>query len=63
MGYVSTLIGDRFSALLVSLMALGLTLVDQNLFQPFFKAQASIELALLQITFFCLRAFMNCGAV
>ena len=35
MGYVSTGMGDRFSALLVSLMALWLTLVDQNLFRPY----------------------------
>ena len=36
MGYVSTWMGDRFSALLVSLMALLLMLVDQNLFWPCF---------------------------
>ena len=34
MGYVNTWMGDRFSALLMSLMALQLTLVDQNPFQP-----------------------------
>ena len=32
MGYVNTGMGDRLSALLVSLMALQLTLVDQNPF-------------------------------
>ena len=32
MGYVSTGMGDRFGALLVSLMALRLTLIDQNPF-------------------------------
>ena len=36
MGYVSTWMGDRFSALFVSLMALWLTLVYQNLFLPCF---------------------------
>ena len=34
MGYVSTGMGDRFSAVLVSLMALGLALVDQKPFWP-----------------------------
>ena len=34
MGYVSTRMGDCFGALLVSLMALRLALVDPNLFQP-----------------------------
>ena len=34
MGYVSTGMGDRLSELPVSLMALRLTLVDQNPFQP-----------------------------
>ena len=37
MGCVSTRMGDRFSALLVSLMALQLTLVDQNSFRPCLK--------------------------
>ena len=37
MGYVSTGMGDRFSALLVSLMSLQLVLVDQNPFQPCFQ--------------------------
>ena len=34
MGYVSTGMGDRFSALLQSLMVLRLALVDQNPFRP-----------------------------
>ena len=34
MGYVSTGMGDRCSALLMSLMALRLALVDRNPFQP-----------------------------
>ena len=34
MGYVCTGMGDRLSALLVSLMALWLTPEDQNPFQP-----------------------------
>ena len=34
MGYVSTQMGDHFGALLLSLMALWLTLVDRNPFQP-----------------------------
>ena len=34
MGYVSTGMGDRLSALLVSLMALQHTLVDRNPFRP-----------------------------
>ena len=36
MGYVSTWMGDRFSALTQSLMALQLVLVDRNPFQPCF---------------------------
>ena len=36
MGYISTEMGDCFSALLVSLMALWLALVDRNLFRPCF---------------------------
>ena len=36
MGYISRGMGDRFSALLVSLMALLHMLVDQNSFQPCF---------------------------
>ena len=36
MGYVSSGMGDHFSALLVSLMALWLALVDQNPFWPCF---------------------------
>ena len=36
MGYVSTWIGDHLSALLVSLMALRLALVDRNPFTPCF---------------------------
>ena len=34
MGYVRTGMGDRFSVLLMSLMALQLMLVDRNPFQP-----------------------------
>ena len=34
MGFISTWMGDHFSALLMSLMALQLTLVDQNLLWP-----------------------------
>ena len=34
MGYVSTWMGDHLSVLFVSLMALRVTLVDQNPFQP-----------------------------
>ena len=34
MGYVSIEMGDHFSALLLSLMALRLALVDRNPFQP-----------------------------
>ena len=34
MGYINTGMGDRFGALIVSLMALQLTLVDLNPFQP-----------------------------
>ena len=34
MGYVNTGLGDLFSALLLSLKALWLALVDQNPFQP-----------------------------
>ena len=34
MSYVSTRMGDYFSALLVSLMALQLALMDQNPFRP-----------------------------
>ena len=34
MGYFSTWMGDSFSALLVSLMALWLALVDRNPFEP-----------------------------
>ena len=34
--YISSRMGDRFSALLYSLMALRLMLVDQNPFQPCF---------------------------
>ena len=41
MGYVSTLgWGDRLSALLVSLMALRLVLVNQNPFRPRFLSKA-----------------------
>ena len=36
MGYISTGMGDRFSGLLVSLMALRLTLVDRKPFWPCF---------------------------
>ena len=36
MGYISTGMGDHFSALLVSPMTLQLVLVDQNPFQPCF---------------------------
>ena len=36
MGYISTGLGDCFSALLVSPMALWLTLVDRNPIQPCF---------------------------
>ena len=36
MGYISTGTGDRFSVLLVSLMAVLLALVDKNPFQPCF---------------------------
>ena len=39
MGYVSTRMGDCLSALLMSLMALQLPLVDRNPFQPFFRKQ------------------------
>ena len=34
MGYISAGMGDHFSALLVSLMALQFMLVDQNPFRP-----------------------------
>ena len=34
MGYISTGMGDCFGALVVSLMALWLALVDQNPFRP-----------------------------
>ena len=37
MGYVGTGMGDHFSALLVSLMALRLRLVDRNPFRPGFN--------------------------
>ena len=43
MGEVNTLMGDRFSALLVSLMALQLTLVDRNPFRPCFSLKEAIE--------------------
>ena len=36
MGYISTGMNDLFSALLVSLMALWLTLVDRNPFRPYY---------------------------
>ena len=36
MTYISTEMGDRFSALLVSLMALRIALVDRNPFWPCF---------------------------
>ena len=48
MGYVSTGMGDRFSALLVSLMPLQLVLVDQN---PFGHVN------------FCHQTFMRIGMV
>ena len=35
MGYIDTGMGDSFSALLVSLMALQLMLVDRNPFRPY----------------------------
>ena len=42
MGYISTGMGDRFSTLLMSLMALQLVLVDQNPFWPcFFRGRFS----------------------
>ena len=34
-GCISTCMGDRFSALVVSLMALQLVLADQNPFRPY----------------------------
>ena len=37
MGYISTGMGDSFGALLMSLMALRLTLSDRNPFRPCFK--------------------------
>ena len=39
MSYVSTWMGDPFSVLLISLMALWLTLLDQNPFRPCFDGQ------------------------
>ena len=48
MGYISTWMGDYFSAILISLMALRLTLVDQNkpvtgLYFPLFWENCGLE--------------------
>ena len=48
MGYVSTGVGDPFSALLVSLMALCLAQVDQN--SLFVYNGASVPLIIVSIT-------------
>ena len=50
MGYISTGMGDRFSALIMSLMALQLALVDRNPFRPcffFFFHQTVMEFLIL----------------
>ena len=52
MGYVSTWMGDRFSALLVSLMALQLMLVDQNPFRPCFCPICMVYLTVLMSLWF-----------
>ena len=44
MGYVSTGMGDRFSALLLSPMALQLTLVDRNPFQPCINRELQLQI-------------------
>ena len=46
MVYVSTGMGDRFGAVLVSLMALRLTLVDRNPFQPYYLSHIVIAFQL-----------------
>ena len=40
MGYISTGMGDRFGALLVSLMALRRALVDRNPFLPCYQLES-----------------------
>ena len=48
MGYVSTWMGDHFSALLVFLVALQLTLLDQNPFRPCYSLIYNYVLHFLQ---------------
>ena len=53
MGYVSTRIGNHFSALLVSLMALHLMLVDQNPFRLCFILLFVKRVPLVRIFTYC----------